>query len=213
MKNVPQCITMTTGSEPSVRRRCRDETKSSPNLFLSINHRGNRKNINKGDANMSQIQCNDLVAQLTVFKCQSVSSKRAVISLTEATTPLITFKWLYKTHKNLFPNVKWIKGHRRSLRVSYSGLDLSQIFHSLLCKSYQTATVPTLWKTAIINTLPNKPRPTDLNHYLPVAASCRPTTGSPPIKEAQTMLHLLLLSTWIPKAPCQDPLCGLQLCF
>lgn len=49
--------------------------------------------------------------------------------------------------------------------------ELTPVLHSFFCESYmyQTATIPTLWKTATIIPVPKKPRPTDLNHYRPVA--------------------------------------------
>lgn len=41
-------------------------------------------------------------------------------------------------------------------------MELSPVLHSLFCQSYQTATIPTLWKTAIIIPVLKKPRPTEL---------------------------------------------------
>ena len=48
-------------------------------------------------------------------------------------------------------------------------MELAPILHSLFCQSYRTATIPTLWKTATIIPVPKKPRPTELNHYRPIA--------------------------------------------
>ena len=48
-------------------------------------------------------------------------------------------------------------------------MELTPILHSLFCQSYRTATIPTLWKTATIIPVPKKPRPSELNHYRPIA--------------------------------------------
>ncbi|KAF0025029.1 hypothetical protein F2P81_021910 [Scophthalmus maximus] len=48
-------------------------------------------------------------------------------------------------------------------------MELSPILHSLFSESYPSNTIPTLWKTATIIPVPKKLRPTDLNHYRPVA--------------------------------------------
>ncbi len=47
--------------------------------------------------------------------------------------------------------------------------ELSPIFHSLFSEVYFTATIPSIWKMSIIIPVPKKPRPTELNHYRPVA--------------------------------------------
>ncbi|KAI2644436.1 hypothetical protein H4Q32_029228 [Labeo rohita] len=48
-------------------------------------------------------------------------------------------------------------------------LELSPVLFSLFKESLLTATVPMLWKTATIILVPKRPRPSELNHYRPVA--------------------------------------------
>ncbi|KAK0143367.1 Retrovirus-related Pol polyprotein from type-1 retrotransposable element R1 [Merluccius polli] len=52
-------------------------------------------------------------------------------------------------------------------------LELSPVLHSLFNESLLTATVPNLWKTATIIPVPKKPRPSELNHYRPVALTSK----------------------------------------
>ncbi len=74
-------------------------------------------------------------------------------------------------------------------------MELSPILYSLFW--YWSATIPTLWKTTTIITVPKKPRPTDLNHYRPVALT----------SIIMTCLKLLLLHTILPIVNQQlDPL-------
>ena len=47
--------------------------------------------------------------------------------------------------------------------------ELSPIMHAIFWESYRTASVPTLWKTSTVIPVPKKPRPSELNHYRPVA--------------------------------------------
>lgn len=47
--------------------------------------------------------------------------------------------------------------------------ELSPVLHSLFQESLWTTTIPTLWKTSTIIPKPKRPRPTELNHYRPVA--------------------------------------------
>lgn len=48
-------------------------------------------------------------------------------------------------------------------------MELSPVLYSLMHESYSTARWPTLWKKSTIIPLPKKPRPSELNHYRPVA--------------------------------------------
>ena len=119
-------------------------------------------------------------------------------------------------------------------------MELSEILLSLFCQSYRTATIPTLWKTTTIIPVPKKPRPTEPNHYCPIAltsmiikclketaaehhsSTFHPTPRPPPIclqgKEGHRGCCGLSAA---PPAPApgfprqlrQDPLCGLELCL
>ena len=53
--------------------------------------------------------------------------------------------------------------------LKLGAMELSPILHSIFWESYRTATVPTLWKTSTIIPVPKKPRPSEPNHYRPVA--------------------------------------------
>lgn len=48
-------------------------------------------------------------------------------------------------------------------------MELSPVLYSIMHESYSTARWPTLWKKSTIIPLPKKPRPSELNHYRPVA--------------------------------------------
>lgn len=48
--------------------------------------------------------------------------------------------------------------------------ELSPIIHRLFLESFHITTIPTLWETII--PIPKKPRPTELNHYRPIALTC-----------------------------------------
>lgn len=53
-------------------------------------------------------------------------------------------------------------------------VELAPIMHSLFWESYRTATVPTLWKTSTVIPVPKKPRPSEPNHYRPIALTSIP---------------------------------------
>lgn len=117
------CITrvwvtdLVTGSweSPEVRyNRCNENTLQSncdnskwtwhqaPPQLPPIHHCLQQKNINRGDASFSKIQCNDLIAQLNMFRHWSVSSVGAVITLTKATTHWLFWTDFLKSIKLLF---------------------------------------------------------------------------------------------------------------
>ena len=76
-------------------------------------------------------------------------------------------------------------------------MELSPVLHSLFCQSYRTATIPTLWKTAVIVPVPKKPRPTELNHYCHIART----------SIIMKCLEKLLLNIFLPLVtPHLDPL-------
>lgn len=48
-------------------------------------------------------------------------------------------------------------------------MELSPILFSIFWESLRGAHIPTIWKTSIIIPVPKKPRPSELNHYRPIA--------------------------------------------
>ena len=48
-------------------------------------------------------------------------------------------------------------------------VELAPPLHSIFWDSYRSASIPTIWKTSTIIPIPKKPRPSEPNHYRPVA--------------------------------------------
>ena len=68
--------------------------------------------------------------------------------------------------RHQFQRIKTSKAAGRLLRDCADSL--SPVFQPIF-QRVDSVTVPTLWETAIIVQIPKKPKPTELNHYRPVA--------------------------------------------